>query len=73
MIDSTSRIRAERLREEARAREARIEAEGRRRDLLRNSGVAALTDQDLEQIIAAGGIWAFLPWRPGETDDHVDD
>jgi hypothetical protein len=41
--------------------------------LERMSGIRSLTDKDLQQIIAAGGIRAFLPWWPGETDAHVED
>jgi hypothetical protein len=65
--------RAARRRQEAMAHEAEIEARWRRDDLLRNSGVGALTNQDLEQIVAAGGIRAFLPWHLGETDTDVND
>jgi hypothetical protein len=59
--------------DEIKAEEARFEAKFRREDLIRKSGVQDLTDQDLQQIVAAGGIWAFLPWRPGETDASVED
>jgi hypothetical protein len=51
--------------------EARLETEGRHLCLLRDSGVESLTDQDLERIVAAGGIKAFLPWRSGETSDRM--
>ena len=58
---------------EIEARFLRDEDQRRRNELLRLSGVRDLTNQDLEQIIAAGGIWAFLPWRPRETDGRVND
>lgn len=44
-----------------------------RERLERMAGVRNLTDQDLQQVIAAGGIWALLPWRPGETTADVND
>lgn len=43
------------------AEDAAFEAKLKRRDLERRSGVDDLTDQDLERIIAAGGIRALIP------------
>lgn len=72
IAETAAKARAERL-ARYKAEEARWEAQERRADLRRNSGIDTLTDQDLQQIMAAGGIWAFLPWKPGETTAHVDD
>ena len=52
--------RAERMKADARARDARIEAEFNRSQLEKAAGIRGLSDDDLRGLVALGGIRAIL-------------